>query len=98
MRLEIIKNMRNGIPQIEKLKALPGCKLFVSFFDGVSGIVDLSEDKGKGVFEIWNEENVFEKVYLSDHASIAWNEDVEIDVLNIYLTLTNQTFEAYARC
>jgi len=90
--------MNRGLPHIEQLKALPDYKLFVSFFDGVSGIVDLSEDKDKEVFQIWNDKDVFEKVYLSDHGSIAWNEDVEIDVLNIYLTLTNQTFEAYASC
>lgn len=88
--------MRRGIPHINEVNALDGYKLFVSFTDGVKGVIDLSADKDKEVFQIWNDRKAFENVFLSDHGSIAWNDEVEIDVLNVYLTLTDQTFEKYA--
>lgn len=88
--------MNKIIPYLKKAEARPGYGLFVEFDDGVNGIIDLSHWKGKGVFELWNDENNFRNVYVSGHGSIAWNEDVEIDSLNVYLKLTNQTFEQYA--
>lgn len=51
--------MNNIIPYLEKAKARPGYKLFVEFEDGVKGTIDLSNWKGKGVFEFWNKEENF---------------------------------------
>lgn len=84
------------MPNLIKAKALPEYKLQLEFEDGVKGEIDLIKFKGKGVFEFWNDENNFSKVYVSKHGSIAWTEDIEIDSLNCYLKLINQTFEEYA--
>jgi hypothetical protein len=84
------------IPYLKKAEARPGYKLFVEFEDGVSGEVNMSEKVGKGVFEVWKDETNFSKVYISKHGSIAWNDSLEIDALNVYLKLTHQTFEEYA--
>lgn len=48
--------MYKDIPKIETATALDGYKLALTFNDGVSGVVDLSDLKGKGVFEYWNDE------------------------------------------
>ena len=90
--------MNKTIPYLIKAEAKPGYKLFVEFEDGVSGEIDLSGKVGKGVFEYWKDEMNFSKVFVSKHGSIAWNDDLEIDALNVYLKLTQQTFEEYASC
>ena len=84
------------MPNIKIAEALPGYKLLLVFEDGIKGEVDLSNFKGKGVFEYWNKVDNFLKVYVTDHGSIAWTDDIEIDSLNCYLKITNQTFEEYA--
>lgn len=88
--------MNKIIPYLKKAEAKPGYKLFVEFEDGVSGLIDMSDKVGKGVFECWRDETNFSKVYVSKHGSIAWSDDLEIDTLNVYLKLTQQTFEKYA--
>lgn len=42
--------MNKIIPYLKKAEALPGYRLSVEFEDGVIGIVDLSDWKGKSVF------------------------------------------------
>lgn len=82
--------------KIVELKALPKLTLFVKFNDGVEGNVDLSDLKGKGVFKLWDIEGEFEKVYIGKETGVlTWNEDVDLDVLNIYLTIIGKTFEEY---
>ena len=41
------------IPYLKSAIALPGYNLMLEFEDGVSGVVDLSNWKGKGVFEYY---------------------------------------------
>ena len=86
--------MYKDIPKIITATALDGYKLALTFDDGVSGIVDLSQYKGHGVFEYWNDEANFNKFEIVCNA-ITWNEDLDLDTLNLYLTITNKTFEKY---
>ena len=67
------------LPNIIKAKAFSDYRLMLEFEDGVNGEIDLSKLKGKVVFEYWNEVDNFLKVYVSDHGSIAWSDDIEID-------------------
>ena len=48
--------------RIYKVKVLPGYRLELEFDDGVSGIVDLSEAVGKGVFALWRDPLAFDQV------------------------------------
>lgn len=89
--------MYKDIPKIITATALDGYKLALTFDDGVSGIVDLSQYKGHGVFEYWNDEANFNKFEIVCNA-ITWNENLDLDTLNLYLTITNKTFEQYANC
>jgi hypothetical protein len=77
------------------LKPLPDFKLEVTFNDGVKGIVNLSRLKNGEAFNYWREKGNFEKAYI-DGEGIAWNKDIDIDSLNIYLEITGQTFEQFA--
>jgi len=78
------------------VKALPDFKLEVKFNDGVEGVVDLTRLKSGEAFKYWLEKGNFEKVYL-DGEGIAWNESLDIDALSVYLEITGQTFEQFAR-
>ncbi len=71
----------------------PDFHIWVEFSDGVSGEVDLSDVAGRGVFAAWNEPGFFEKVHVSGHRSIAWNEDLEICPDAAYMEITGKTFE-----
>ncbi|MBC7383081.1 MAG: DUF2442 domain-containing protein [Bacteroidia bacterium] len=88
--------MNKIVPNIKLAVALPDYKLFLEFEDGIKGEVDLSNFKSKAVFNYWNKVDNFLKVYVTDHGSIAWSDDIEIDSINCYLKITNQTFYEYA--
>ena len=75
---------------------MEGFKIYLEFSDGIKGIADLSYLKGKGVFEFWNKEENFSKVTIDNNGGIVWNDEVDIDALNCYLKITNQTLEEYA--
>lgn len=77
-----------------EVRALNNFHLYVKFDDGISGEVDLTPFKDGEVFQCWKTPGVFEKVYI-DGSGIAWNENLDIDALNIYLNITKQSFEEY---
>lgn len=96
MPLPGIIKMNNLIPYLKKATALPGYKLCVEFEDGVSGIIDLSAWKGKGVFVFWDDENNFKSCKITGNKKLAWNEEIDMDPDSFYLKLINKTFEEYA--
>ena len=86
--------MYKDIPKIRVAEARENFQLFLSFDDGISGIVDLSEYRGKGVFGYWNDDANFKKFEIVWNA-ITWNENLDLNTLNLHLTITNKTFEKY---
>jgi hypothetical protein len=54
-----------------QVKALSDYRLWVKYADGVEGEIDLSHLAGKGVFALWNDYNIFEKVYIGTSGQIA---------------------------
>jgi len=79
-----------------EVKALKNFQLFVKFNDGVEGVVDLNHLKSGEAFKSWDEPGNFEKVYI-DGPGIAWSDELDIDALNVYLTLTKQSFEEFIK-
>ncbi len=88
--------MYKDIPKIVTATALDGYKLALTFDDGVSGIVDLSQHKGHGVFEYWNDEANFKKFEIVWNA-LTWNENLDMDGDSFYLQIINKDFFEYAR-
>ncbi|MDR2204828.1 MAG: DUF2442 domain-containing protein [Flavobacteriaceae bacterium] len=88
--------MNKIIPYLKTAKALSGYRLWVEFDDGVDGVIDLHEWKGKGVFEAWNDERNFQSFKITDHKKIEWSEDIDMDPDAFYLQLINKTFQEYA--
>ncbi len=73
------------------IKTLKPYKIQVKFNDGIEGIVDLSHLKDGEAFRCWQTPGIFEKAYIEGEA-IAWNDNLDIDALTLYLQITGQTF------
>lgn len=77
---------------------LENFKIELYFDDGISGQIDLSELKSKGVFSLWDNYENFKKVYIDNETTaIAWSPEVEIDVNNLYLKLTGKSFSEWQK-
>jgi Protein of unknown function (DUF2442) len=89
--------MKKIIPYLKSAVAIPGYSLMLEFEDGVTGVVDLSAWKGKGVFEYWNMEDNFKTFKITKDKKIEWSEDLDMDPDAFYLKIMGKTFEEYAR-
>jgi Protein of unknown function (DUF2442) len=76
--------------RITKVKVLPGYRLELEFDDGVSGIVDLSEAVGKGVFALWRDPVVFEQVCIGSSGELVWGDQVDLCPDALYLKVTGK--------
>ena len=70
-----------------------GYRIWLRYADGVEGEVDLSRLAGKGVFVVWNDRRFFERVYISEWRSIAWNDEIELCADALYMEITGKTSE-----
>ena len=70
-----------------------GYRIRLRYADGVAGEIDLSHLAGKGVFIIWYEPGYFEKVHITSHRAIAWDDDIELCADALYMQLTGKSVE-----
>jgi hypothetical protein len=75
------------------VRALPNYRLYLEFSDGSKGEVDLSDLRGDGVFQVWDDPSFFEKVHIGSHREIKWNDEIELCPDSLYLKLTGKTPE-----
>jgi hypothetical protein len=71
-----------------KVASLPGYKIRVDYANGVSGVVDLSDSVGRGVFAPLQDESFFKKVHVGKFGQIAWTDEIEICPDAAYLEIT----------
>ena len=71
-----------------EVKTLPNYRLWLRYEDGATGEVDLAHLVDKGVFKLWNNDQAFEKVYISEHGTITWSEEIDLCPDALYLELT----------
>ena len=77
-----------------EIKTLDNFKLWLKFSDGIEGVADLESVAGKGVFKVFEEPGFFSKAYIAYNGNaIAWNEELDVDALNLYLEITGKKFE-----
>ena len=81
------------MPKPIEVRALQDYKIWLRFNDGVVGEVDLSEFAGKGVFELWNDYQAFEQVYIGEADQIAWSDEIDMCPDSMYMELTGKTAE-----
>ena len=70
-----------------------GYRIWPRYSDGISGEVDLSDMAERGVFKVWLDRTFFEKAHVSEHGSIAWNDDIELCEDALYMELTGKSAE-----
>ena len=73
------------------VRSLPNYRIYLEFSDGIKGEVDLSYLAGKGVFEVWDDYNFFEKVHIGPERQIKWDDYIELCSDALYLRLTGKT-------
>ena len=76
--------------RISKVKVLPGYRLELEFDDGVSGIVDLSENVGKGVFALWRDPLAFDQVRIGSSGELVWGDRIDLCPDALYLKVTGK--------
>jgi len=78
------------MPMITKVKVLQDYRLELTFDDGVSGTVDLSDLVGQGVFELWRDRQAFEQVQIGSCGELVWNEQLDLCPDSLYLKVTGK--------
>lgn len=73
-----------------RVQARPNYHLYLEFSDGIKGEVDLSDLAGRGVFEVWNDENFFQQVHIGEHREIKWNDEIELCPDALYLRVSGK--------
>lgn len=73
-------------------------RLLLSYDDGVTGEVDLSEFVGKGVFQKWKNSSKFDTARVGEFNEIVWEDDIDMCGDALYMRLTgkplNQVFDS----
>jgi len=76
-----------------EVEARSDYRLWVRYADGTEGEVDLSHLAGRGVFELWSDEQKWKNVRIAADGAIQWNEEVELCPDATYLRLTGKSPE-----
>lgn len=79
--------------RIKVVKPVDRYRLNVEFDDGVSGIVDLGDLKGRGIFKAWEQPGAFEDVTLGSGGEAIWACGVDYCADALYLRLTGKSIE-----
>jgi hypothetical protein len=75
------------------VEALEKYRLAITFEDGTSGAVDLSDLAGKGVFALWDNCEVYRAVQIGDTGELVWAGRVDLCPDSLYLRLTGKAPE-----
>ena len=78
------------MPMITNVKILQDYRLELTFDNGISGTVDLSDLVGKGVFAFWRECQAFEQVRIGSCGELVWNERIDLCPDSLYLKVTGK--------
>ena len=79
--------------KITRAIALADYLLELTFDDGLSGCVDLSDLVGKGVFTLWRDRRFFEQVRVGPAGELAWGDRIDLCPDALYLRVTGKTPE-----
>lgn len=74
--------------EIIRAKPLPAYRLELQFDNGESGVVDLSEFVGRGVFAAWERPDRFEQVKVTAEGAVEWPDELDMCPDALYLRMT----------
>ena len=79
-----------------QVKTINQYSIWLKFDDGTEGEVDLSHLIDKPVFQNWKDSDFFDRVYIDpETGAIAWDENIELCLDNMYLKIKGITFEQW---
>jgi len=71
-----------------EIKPLEPYKIWIKFEDNLEGIIDLNFLAKQGIFNKWDENSLFNNVYInSETFSIAWDDELELCPNTLYMNL-----------
>jgi len=76
--------------RINDVKLLGDYRLELVFDDGVTGVVDLSDLVGKGVFALWRDRAAFARVRIGTSGELLWDDQVDLCPDALYLKATGK--------
>jgi hypothetical protein len=76
--------------KITHVEVLQAYRLELTFDDGTSGTVDLSDLAGKGVFACWNDRAAFAQVRVGSSGELVWGNQVDLCPDALYLKATGK--------
>ncbi len=86
------------VPTILSVIAKVKYKIFVKFNDRTEGTYDLSQLAGKGVFKVWDEDEIFFQVYINpESGAITWPGELDIDIITVYCAIKNIAVDEYLK-
>ena len=71
-----------------EVEARDGFSIWIAYSDGASGELDLSALAARRPFQPWQDRDFFAGVHVSDHRTIAWDDDIELCADALYSDLT----------
>ena len=81
-----------------EVKPLEDYHIWIKYADNVNGKIDLSHLAGHGIFKAWDDETLFNKVYIDEETdAIAWNETIELCHNTLYLQLIGKSFSEWLK-
>jgi hypothetical protein len=84
------------LPKIISIEAIEKYKLKILFNDETSGIYDVSDLAGKGVFKVWEQNDQFFKVFVDkESGAISWPGGIDIDTLSAYCSIKGISPDKY---
>ena len=81
------------MPEPIRVEPREGYRIYVEYDDGARGEVDLSHNAGLGIFKVWDEPGVFERVHITEDGAIGWGNELDICPDAVYFRLTGKTPE-----
>jgi hypothetical protein len=72
------------------VKSHPGFRLELHFDNGESGVVDLAEFVGRGVFAAWEQPGAFEQVSITSEGAVEWPGEIDLCPDAMYLRMTGK--------
>ena len=79
-----------AMPKLLTVEPRKGYRIYVEYDDGSSGEVDLSHNAGKGLFKVWDEPGVFERVHVTEYDAVGWDDGLDICPDSVYFRLTGK--------
>ena len=76
--------------KVTQVEVLENYRVALTFDDGTSGVADLSNLAGKGVFAFWLDYDAFRKVRIGPVGELAWDGEVDLCPDALYLRVTGK--------